>query len=216
MARPNNTVVVCPVTSTGRGCPDGGDILRQSVTTGEVVTLQGDCVPNESGYVDLAGLPCFLDECVPPGTYRYGFGSPFGCFEWECYADFYGEIAVATPVDECVRELGSSPPAPGGTPPWTGSGQRICTYSPPSWPEPVDAYADRGIPDAARDVAVRDDGDGSSSPADGAGEDGGGLEPEDTDAGCRCGIPARTSCVVLGLNAAVLLAGLGMLLWRRR
>jgi hypothetical protein len=64
-----STVTICP---TGAG--GGGPLLRQDVSTGEVVEIGGCSQPNPMG-----GVACFVDECVPSGEYRYGFAEPFTC-----------------------------------------------------------------------------------------------------------------------------------------
>src|SRR5262245_15757631 len=67
-----NTVTVCLANFGARQCPDQG-LLRQNPTSGEVVTL-ADC--NSSA--------CFVDECVPVGTYRYGLRTPYACNSASC------------------------------------------------------------------------------------------------------------------------------------
>jgi len=61
-----NTVAVCALGATYR-CTSSTHFLRQDEATGEVVSIAATC-PG-----------CFNDECVPPGTYRYGLSSPFNC-----------------------------------------------------------------------------------------------------------------------------------------
>ena len=81
--------------------------LRQDEATGEVVSISTTC--------DVTS--CFNDECVPPGTYRYGLASPFAC---GCGgAAFFEEVTVDAALSNCARDPTSPVPVAGTmTPPW--------------------------------------------------------------------------------------------------
>lgn len=144
LLRETNTVLVCPENTEDRGYPNPGGMLRQTVSTGEVVLLHDDCVPTERG----CGGDCYLDECVPPGRHRYGFADPYECGGHACYNTYYDEIVVAASADECVREAGTTPPSEWeGRVPWAGQDQYYCHYVPPSEPEPRDGYTHPGLGD---------------------------------------------------------------------
>jgi len=85
-------------------------MLRQDEATGAVYEVTA-C--DENG--------CFVDECVPPGTYRYGLATPPQC---DCgggnYIAYFGEVTVANALaPDCVPTSGRPPPvAYSGAPPW--------------------------------------------------------------------------------------------------
>jgi hypothetical protein len=106
-------------------CPTPGGMLRQNVASHAVVKLADFCFKSDD-YTSA-----YVDECVPPGEYRYGLAVPWECGGWEqgCSSDYYyvayyGEIEVTIPVDGgCVLSDGD----PGDTPydggvPWTDTG----------------------------------------------------------------------------------------------
>ena len=217
---PANTITVCPSNSAGRACPDGGGMLRESEATGDVVRLNDDCAPHDTG---IGIVECYVDECVPPGVYRYGFAVPYDCSVYSCWTNYYDTMSVTSPVEGCSRLEGTTPPEPyGAPPPWQGLGQRVCTYTPTDWgtPEPVDAGTDPGPVDAGWDhgsVDASGDIPADTPPQDGVDEED--ASPGDPDAettGCGCSIPAGGACAALCLDAAALLLGLAFLFVRRK
>jgi len=113
-----NTVTICLRNFGARQCPDEG-LLRQNPTGGEVVTL-ADCNSNA----------CFVDECVPEGTYRYGLKTPYACNRSSCGTYYFAEATVSTPLGSCTRTSGfSGPTAFTGSVPW-GNNSQICGYGP--------------------------------------------------------------------------------------
>ena len=77
---------------------------------------------------------CYVDECVPAGTYRYGFATPFSCETGMCAGplDYFESDTVADPpASSCAR----SPSDPGPTAyaseaPWgAGATQQISCES---------------------------------------------------------------------------------------
>jgi hypothetical protein len=101
----DSSVQVCPFPDSG--CV--GTLLRQNVATGEVVEI-GFCVRN-----------CYVDECVAPGTYRYGFAQPFVC--GPNGAQYYIEGTVTSALDaNCARAPGDAGPTASSNPvPWKDS-----------------------------------------------------------------------------------------------
>jgi hypothetical protein len=97
---------------TNRTCGDGAAMLRQNVATGEVVLLFDHCVTG-----------AYVDECVPAGTYRYGFSPPYDCSEKGCgEVAYYGEVTVTGAEPGCTRSPGNAPPGPHDVPPpWAAS-----------------------------------------------------------------------------------------------
>ena len=102
-----NTVAVCV---RGRGCAPLAPFLRQDEATGEVVSIAATCQG-----------ACFNDECVPPGTYRYGLASPFQCPGGSCGGapPYFREVTVTAALSSCTRDPTSpAPMATTMTPPW--------------------------------------------------------------------------------------------------
>jgi len=93
-------------------CPEGKTLLRQNVKTGEIVRIE-NCGVGE----------CYLDECIKPGLYRYGFAEPYACPEGKDIPDwykilYYTEVEV-TSTSSCERSKDKPAPTPyAGTVPW--------------------------------------------------------------------------------------------------
>jgi hypothetical protein len=122
-------VTICPRLLNDRSCPQPAGMLRQKVDTGEVVLLPQSCTPRRvapHGVADMAHKgACYLDECVPPGTYRYGFARPL-----ECVGDaahFYAQVAVTQPLDKSCKRS-SAEPSPRTHVPW-GDSPYVCIRS---------------------------------------------------------------------------------------
>jgi hypothetical protein len=113
-------VLVCPRNFRSRGCPDPGGMLRQNVKTGEVVKLNDACKGDERE----SDPGCYLDACVPAGTYRYGFAKPYACQSSSASTDYWEDITVA---DGCKGEA-TKHAAFEGKVPWEGKEQAICHY----------------------------------------------------------------------------------------
>ncbi len=115
-----NTVTVTPWNSQGRTCPDSSGMLRQNTSSLEVVKLADFCAPATADQ-----LAAYVDECVPPGVYRYGLATPYQCKPFAGGTYYYEEVAVTTPVDGCILSDGDpgATAAPGV--PWTDQ-QLIC------------------------------------------------------------------------------------------
>jgi hypothetical protein len=107
-------------------------MLRQNAETNEVVEIPAPGVASyrdpdlcpEDGR-DCCRVPCYVDECVPPGTYRYGMAPTLGY----C-GRYYGVVTVLTPLpSDCAS---SSQAVPTSTiPPWVGVSEddRACPSS---------------------------------------------------------------------------------------
>jgi hypothetical protein len=104
------TSVDIDLIDTARTCPDPSGMLRQDETTGAVVRLADTCSsPN-----------IYVDECVPAGTYRYGYATPFDCSESACSGvGLFDEITVTASPTGCTRSTGDPGPTAVTTmPPW--------------------------------------------------------------------------------------------------
>lgn len=123
----NNAVTICPSNHGHRACPDSGGMLRENRASKEVVELAAFC--SGTGYSG----PCYLDECVPPGTYRYGFATPYDCCASCCSTDYFQQITVEAPLPQgCTRTPGNdAPQAFAGSIPW-GDDRTICEYGVPA------------------------------------------------------------------------------------
>ena len=73
---------------------------------------------------------CFIDECVAPGTYRYGFVTPYQCAPSSCSTDYFSEATVTAALEStCQRSADhAAPQAFSGTVPWKDSGSKVCGY----------------------------------------------------------------------------------------
>jgi hypothetical protein len=106
-------VAIEPESFDGRHCPDPDGFLRQDVKTGEVVRVE-TCEADGGA---------FVDECVGPGTYRYGFARPYECVPAACSTDYFEEVTVTAPMTPGCR-----PHPKADEVPW-GSSRTICSYS---------------------------------------------------------------------------------------
>jgi hypothetical protein len=106
-----STVAVRPE-GTVRRCGGPIPMLRQDTSTGEVVELSGYCVSS-----------AYVDECVPLGTYRYGFATPYDCSEHGCGSVYYWASAQVTSAGAaCQRNLSDAVPTPyAAGAPWPNS-----------------------------------------------------------------------------------------------
>lgn len=112
----DRTVSICPENFGARSCPDEG-LLRRNSQSGEAVVV-----------TDCDAAKCFVDECVPPGTYQYGFVNPYECHRSSCGTYYFVDVTVSAPDGACTRSAGRNAPAAfTGTVPW-GSKAQICGY----------------------------------------------------------------------------------------
>lgn len=109
-----NTVTVCAQTT--RCGAAGQTMLRQDVATGEIVQLADFC----------SSSACYVDECVPEGSYRYGYATPFTCDQKGCgdSVPYFVTATVSTaPASSCARSAtDTGPVAYTGTAPWGAGG----------------------------------------------------------------------------------------------
>jgi hypothetical protein len=113
------SVTICATSTPPPGvdhttCPYETGMVRVDVSTGEFKNLLGPCVADPAS-VDAAdaGTPCFLDPCVPPGTYEYGYGiPPFVFCNESCAGPTSGEWATVVTVSStaCAAEAGPQQP----------------------------------------------------------------------------------------------------------
>ncbi|MBX3229053.1 MAG: hypothetical protein KIT84_01845 [Labilithrix sp.] len=115
-------VVVTPVNFDRRGCSPSEALLRQDVGSGEVVRID-TCAEAEAGADDDGRA--YVDACVKPGTYRYGFERPYECVSSACSTSYFEEIKVTTaPGSPCVAPVRAKV----ASVPW-GSSPTICSYT---------------------------------------------------------------------------------------
>ncbi len=119
-----NTVTVClQATSSTYACGQSGGLLRQNVETGEILHLANYCPAGAMGATS-GGHPCYVDECVPAGVYRYGLSTPYNCSQAGCgQVVLFRAAVVAAPLAvNCQRSGGNSAPASTPqVPPWGSS-----------------------------------------------------------------------------------------------
>jgi hypothetical protein len=120
-----STVTIASNSFGDRACPDGSGMLRENVATGEVVKLADFCSTATEDGSRTAG---YIDECVPRGSYRYGFASPYKCYESSCGTYYFEEAEVTVELaDGCARSEGNAAPTKVSKAPW-GSDNVICSY----------------------------------------------------------------------------------------
>lgn len=190
-----NTVVVCAVGGLEEftGCPETGGMLRVDVASGGVAKLPDSCVPPPATIEGSRSTACYEDQCVPPGTYQYGYAAPFACEE--CGAESATVVKVTSPLSGCTSDAGALTDA--GSAPWDaasavddGVANAACDHA-----NPVDA----GRHDASSVVSGRDAGGGSRASSGG---------------GCSTSA-ASSQHMVLAIDALALVLGLGVLARRR-
>jgi hypothetical protein len=136
------SVTVCPTATPPPGwqhttCPLTTGMLRVDVDTGSTTSFLGPCVadPAGDGSGD-AGTPCYLDPCVPPGTYEYGYQTnPFTFCNEACAGPTSGEWATVVTVSStaCAEDAGG------------GGGGAPGTFSPAIWRDVDAAVVDGAV-----------------------------------------------------------------------
>jgi len=132
LARDGTTVVVAPTNYQSRGCGGAGALLRQDVATGATVRLADFCKP----FTDLTEPKPYLDECVPAGTYRYGFEVPYTCAYNGCATERWEVLTVSAEPVGCVRTGGNPGPTPVAPVGWAAGTEHVCGQYTPADDEP--------------------------------------------------------------------------------
>jgi hypothetical protein len=188
-----SSLIIIPTNFQSRRCPDPGGLLRQNVDTGQVVKIDA-CI----------GTDGFLDECVPPGKYRYGLGMPYRCCQACCKTEFFTELTIALPPPancDATRMPDKPRPTPyTGAVPW-GNTSSICDYvPPPDAARPPSTTPPRPGYDAAPEPGVTGMGGTGGVPPTGAN-----TRPPSASGGCSVGGAAGT-----GGAAALILGSLAL------
>jgi hypothetical protein len=196
-----NTVQVTPVNFGNRACPDANGMLRQAVDTGAVVKLADFCVPTSE-------LAAYVDECVPPGTYRYGFATPYECESSACSTSYFAEAKVTdTLSDTCARSDGNAEPATATSVPWQDD-SLICDYD-------EGTGGSGGYPSGAGGAGGQPSGaGGAGGQPSGAGGAGADNDTGKSSGGCSVALTPGAGSV-LGANALALVVGIALMRARR-
>lgn len=112
-----NTVRICPWYPGD--CGTRG-MLRQNTATGEVVRLTDACLANND---------CYFDECVAPGSYRYGPATPYECSSRGCGAAVpnWEPVTVSNELGTCAPTVdGGAATTFAGPAPWPNEQYRQC------------------------------------------------------------------------------------------
>lgn len=122
-----NSVSICPRNFEDRTCPDSSGMLREDADTGELVLIADFCDNSD-------GSPCYLDECVPEGAYRYGFATPYECFAGSAYMNYYIDVVVESVMGNCQRSEGNAGPIDySSDEPWKNvQSNEYCVYQGPA------------------------------------------------------------------------------------
>jgi hypothetical protein len=109
-----SSVTICP-SATTRTCGSSIDLLRQNEADSSLVVVGNSCSPTSSG--------CYLDLCVPPGTYRYGYATAYDCSEAGCgsVALFSETTVTAALASGCTPATPAPTPTSEATPWMTGA-----------------------------------------------------------------------------------------------
>lgn len=125
-----NKVIICigqfPRELEFLACPNRKDLLRQNVKSKEVVVFTSPvCDENKAERSAI----CYVDECVPPGTYQYGLAYPLSCSISD-NVEYYKEVEVTQQLSPtCMRSQGSLPPTPTSwLPPWLDNPKIHCPH----------------------------------------------------------------------------------------
>jgi len=127
VAQDGTAVVVTPTNYLNRGCGGADALLRQDVATGATVRLADFCKPLS----DPLDPKPYLDECVPAGTYRYGFEVPYPCASNGCATERWQAVTVAAEPLGCTRSAGNPGPASVGPVGWAVGTELVCAAHAP-------------------------------------------------------------------------------------
>ena len=122
-----NNVIICPMpapisgTSPRSTCPFTTGMVRRDVATGATQGFVGPCVADPQNDAGDAGTPCYLDSCVAPGTYEYGYQLSFLC-SGSCAGQTGGEYAVVATTTSPVSSCTPPPALVGAIAPWPDAG----------------------------------------------------------------------------------------------
>lgn len=202
----DNLVRIAPVNFEKRGCPDNQGMLRQNVATLETVRIADTCDGVLAPGQDAQGGSKYVDECVPPGNYRYGFAKPYLCQGASCNTFYFVDVTVSTPLSSsCVPLLSDAGTTLAAAPPW-GSDNLICTYQGLT----LDAGSDGSAPEVPFEAGTPSTGKGAGG-GPGTAEDEAGARPKAE--GCTVAIPGARH---VGLAALAMLVAAAALVGRRR
>jgi hypothetical protein len=115
----DNTVRVCWDYHYNLCPPEhGSPLVRKNLATGQIMVVPQHCDEEH----------CFVDECVPPGTYQWGLEQPGNCNG--IAMEYQGQAQVSRPLPaDCAPKLGPERATPfAGTLPWNASNV-ACNYS---------------------------------------------------------------------------------------
>jgi hypothetical protein len=91
--------------------PDEG-LLRRNVDSGEIVKIT------------TCDGACFLDQCVPAGSYEYGLEVPFACTGERCGTVYYWPLGTQGASPGCTRTVAA--PETAASVPWDGTDGWVC------------------------------------------------------------------------------------------
>lgn len=227
-----NQVTVCPTYLGGDGtCPQAGGMLRVGLSdAGSTVAKLADSCQAPATGLGTNATSCYVDDCVPPGTYQYGYATPLDCAQ-SCGGQYAIEVSVTTALSGCASDAGAT--ATTSSVPWDPSAavagavpNTACVYRNDAGAPVVgdsgaaDAASDGG-PVAMADASTQADGGPAESAGDaGATSDAGHSQLEaptsaSGDGGCAVVAAGNTEHTVLAIDAFALACGI-VVLGRRR
>lgn len=162
-----NTVTIEPLNFGERGCPDSSGMLRENVRTGELVKLADYCsgVTKPGTASESASSAAYVDECVPAGTYRYGFAKPYECHPSSCSTNYFTEAEVESSLaGSCTRSSENRAPTAATSKPWSAN-ETICAYT--ARPNPATGgVGNTSVPSGGTPGIIGTDGIGGFRPAE--------------------------------------------------
>jgi MYXO-CTERM domain-containing protein len=105
-----STVTVCTTGSVRRCGGTTIDLLRQDDADDAITVVAAS---------SCSAQGCYVDACVPPGKYRYGYARSYDCSEAGCGAvSLFIEVDVPSPLSSTCAPASAAPATSTEAPPW--------------------------------------------------------------------------------------------------
>ena len=145
--------------------PTRSSFEAQPLALASAAALGSKCTPGGC----QGPTSCYVNPCVEPGTYQYGYGTPYECGEG-CNTAYFVEVSVAQALNGCVSDAGAGTAL--ASVPWDAGVPRTGVG---------DSYGVNPSCDFEQTLG----GTGSGSPSDAGASDAGASAAGGSDAGAR-------------------------------